>query len=312
MKTSRRSTGPRRSLSRLAITLFLGLLGLITSLASAQDKPNILILFPDDVGWQSVSAYGHGTMGYRTPNIDRIAREGVMFTDHYAQPSCTAGRAALITGQYPIRSGMTTVGRPGAELGLKPESHTLAEVLKGLGYATGQFGKNHLGDRNEHLPTVHGFDEFFGNLYHLNTQEEFEQVDYPKDPEFFNKFGTRGVLHTYATDVDNETVDPRFGKVGKQRIEDTGQLSQERMKSVDQEFMEASLDFIQRAKDEGKSFFVWFNPSRMHMYTRLSDESRYLAADYTTEHDFYGSGLIEHDQQIGEMLDALKTMGGAG
>jgi len=275
----------------------------------AQDKPNILILFPDDVGWQNVSAYGLGTMGYRTPNIDRIAREGVLFTDHYAQPSCTAGRAALITGQYPIRSGMTTVGRPGAELGLKPQSHTLAEVLKPLGYATGQFGKNHLGDRNEHLPTMHGFDEFFGNLYHLNTQEEFEQLDYPKDPEYFKEFGTRGVLHTRATDKEDKTVDPRFGKVGKQTIEDTGQLGRERMKTFDQEVMERSLDFIRRAKEAEKPFFVWFNPSRMHMYTRLSDESRYLAAEHTTEHDVYGSGLIEHDQQIGELLDALEEMG---
>ncbi len=287
---------------------------LLTSIIAAsaswsQERPNILILFPDDVGWQNVSAYGLGTVGYETPNIDRIAREGVMFTDHYAQPSCTAGRAALITGQYPIRSGMTTVGRPGAELGLKPQSHTLAEVLKPLGYATGQFGKNHLGDRNEHLPTVHGFDEFFGNLYHLNTQEEFEQVDYPKDPEFFEKFGTRGVLHTKATDENDRTVDPRFGRVGRQTIEDTGQLSRERMKTFDEEVMARSLDFIQRAIDAETPFFVWYNPSRMHMYTRLSDESRYLAAEYTTEHDFYGSGLIEHDRQIGELLDALEEMG---
>jgi arylsulfatase len=204
---------------------------------------------------------------------------------------------------------MTTVGRPGAELGLKAGSYTLAEVLKEQGYATGQFGKNHLGDRNEHLPTVHGFDEFFGNLYHLNTQEEFEQVDYPKDPEFFKKYGTRGVLHTYATNVDDKTVDPRFGKVGKQKIKDTGQLSRERMKTVDKEFMDASLDFIKRAQKENKPFFVWFNPSRMHMYTRLSDESRYLAAKHTTEHDLYGSGLIEHDQQVGELMAALQDMG---
>tara|TARA_B100000315_G_C14518025_1_gene560130 strand:+ start:383 stop:1027 length:645 start_codon:yes stop_codon:yes gene_type:complete len=185
---------------------------LASSVAFAKDKPNILIIFPDDVGWQNVSAYGLGTMGYKTPNIDKLAHEGAMFTDHYAQPSCTAGRAALITGQYPIRSGMTTVGRPGAELGLKAGSYTLAEVLKEQGYATGQFGKNHLGDRNEHLPTVHGFDEFFGNLYHLNTQEEFEQRDYPKDPEFFKKYGTRGVLHTYATNVDDKTVTHVLGK----------------------------------------------------------------------------------------------------
>ena len=281
-----------------------------TAFAFAADKkPNILVIFPDDVGWQNVSAYGHGTMGYRTPNIDRIAREGVMFTDHYAQPSCTAGRAAFITGQYPIRSGMTTVGRPGAALGLKPESPTLAEVLKPLGYATGQFGKNHLGDRNEHLPTVHGFDEFFGNLYHLNTQEEFEQVDYPKDPEFFKKYGTRGVLHSYATDVDDPTVDPRFGKVGKQKIEDTGQLGKERMKTMDETFMASSLDFMKRSQAADKPFFVWLNTCRMHMYTRLTDEHRYLAQPYTTEHDFYGSGLIEHDMQIGKLLESMKAMG---
>ena len=301
--------GTRLMRKQLSLAFLAALLCVSATGALAAERPNILILFPDDVGWQNVSAYGLGTMGYRTPNIDRIAKEGAMFTDHYAQPSCTAGRAALITGQYPIRSGMTTVGRPGAELGLKPQSHTLAEVLKEQGYATGQFGKNHLGDRNEHLPTVHGFDEFFGNLYHLNTQEEFEQVDYPKDPGFFEKYGTRGVLHTWATDEDDPTVDPRFGKVGKQKIEDTGQLGRERMKTMDQEFIDASLDFIRRAQESDTPFFVWFNPSRMHMYTRLSDESRYLAAEHTTEHDLYGSGLIEHDRQIGEMLDALEEMG---
>jgi len=293
-------------------SLFFGLalLMLSCSLVQAQtEKPNILIIFPDDVGWENVSAYSHGTMGYRTPHIDRIAKEGLLFTEHYAQPSCTAGRAALITGQYPIRSGMTTVGRPGAELGLKPQTPTLAEVLKPLGYATGQFGKNHLGDRNEHLPTVHGFDEFFGNLYHLNTQEEFEQIDYPKDPEFFKKFGTRGVLHSWATEVDDPTIDPRFGKVGKQKIEDTGQLGRERMKTMDEEFIKASLDFIKRSKEAGQPFFVWFNPCRMHMYTRLSNEHRYLAAPYTTEHDAYGSGMIEHDMQVGELLDGLEALG---
>ncbi|NAS13015.1 arylsulfatase [Poritiphilus flavus] len=275
----------------------------------AQEKPNILIIFPDDVGWSNVSAYGNGVMGYNTPNIDRIAQDGIMFTEHYAQPSCTAGRAALITGQYPIRSGMTTVGRPGAALGLKKDSPTLAEVLKEQGYATGQFGKNHLGDRNEHLPTVHGFDEFFGNLYHLNTQEEFEQKDYPQDPEYFKRYGTRGVLHTWATSVDDKTVDPRFGKVGKQKIEDTGQLTRKRMETADEEFKDAMMDFIKKAKNDSKPFFAWFNPSRMHMFTRLKSESRYLALPYTTEHDFYGSGLIEHDMMIGEILDELEQMG---
>jgi len=278
--------------------------------ASAQPaKPNILILFPDDVGWENVSAYGLGVMGYRTPNIDRIAREGAMFTDHYAQPSCTAGRAALITGQYPIRSGMTTVGRPGAELGLQAQTPTLAEVLKRQGYATGQFGKNHLGDRNEHLPTVHGFDEFFGNLYHLNTEEEPEQVDYPKDPEFTEKYGTRGVLHTYASETDDETVDPRFGKVGKQTIEDTGPLTRKRMETMDDEFFAAAIDFMKRSQAAGQPFFVWLNPSRMHMFTHLRPEHKYLAAPYTTEHDAYGSGLIEHDVQVGKLLDDMKAMG---
>ena len=228
-------------------------------------------------------------MGYRTPNIDRIGREGVMFTDHYAQPSCTAGRAALITGQYPIRSGMTTVGRPGGEPGIQAASPTLAEVLKGKGYATGQFGKNHLGDRNENLPTVHGFDEFFGNLYHLNTEEEPEQFDYRKDPEFKAKFGGRGVLHTYATDTVDKTVDPRFGQVGKQRIEDSGPLTRKRMETVDDEFIAAAVDFMERSKSKDTPFFVWLNTSRMHMYTHLRPESRYLAAPHTTEHDFYGS-----------------------
>lgn len=288
--------------------LFIALL-LIPLTGISQDKPNILIIFPDDVGWSNVSAYGNGVMGYTTPNIDRIAKEGIMFTEHYAQPSCTAGRAALITGQYPIRSGMTTVGRPGGPLGLKKESPTLAEVLKEQGYATGQFGKNHLGDLNSHLPTVHGFDEFFGNLYHLNTQEEYQQKDYPQDPEFFKKYGTRGVLHTWATNTDDTTVDPRFGKVGKQKIEDTGQLSKERMETVDEEFMAASIDFIKRAQEDEKPYFVWFNPSRMHMYTHLKPEHRYLALPHTTEHDMYGSGMMEHDMMIGEMLDQLEKMG---
>jgi arylsulfatase len=244
-----------------------------------------------------------------TPNIDRLAHEGTMFTDHYAQPSCTAGRAALITGQYPIRSGMTTVGRPGAPLGLRPETPTLAEVLKEQGYATGQFGKNHLGDRNEHLPTLHGFDEFFGNLYHLNTSEEPEQVDYPKDPEFFAKFGVRGVVHSWATDVDDPTEDPRFGKVGKQKIKDTGQLTRKRMETVDEEFMTASVDFMRRAKEGNKPFFIWLNPSRMHLFTHLSEKDRYLAQPLSTELDIYGSGMMQHDRQVGELLDQMQKLG---
>ena len=273
------------------------------------EKPNILIIFPDDVGWTNVSAYGNGVMGYRTPNIDKLAAEGIMFTEHYAQPSSTAGRAALITGQYPIRSGMTTVGLPGSPLGLKAQSPTLAEVLKGQGYATGQFGKNHLGDSNESLPTVHGFDEFFGNLYHLNAEETPELRDYPQDPAFKEKYGPRGVLHSWATETDDETVDPRFGKVGMQRIEDTGPLTIERMKTVDQSFIDASLDFVGRAKEADKPWFIWLNPSRMHLYQHLTDENQYLAQDATMSDDIYGSGMIEHDMQVGAMLDKLREMG---
>ena len=236
---------------------------------AAASRPNILVIFGDDVGWANLSLYNPGVMGYRTPNIDRIGREGVMFTDHYAQPSCTAGRAAFITGQYPIRSGLTTVGTPGNTLGLKAVTPTLAEVLKPLGYATGQFGKNHLGDRNEHLPTVHGFDEFYGNLYHLNTEENPEQVDYPQDPAFRQKFGPRGVLKCVATDVDDPTEDPRFGRMGKQRCTDTGPLTRKRMETVDTEFINGSLDFIRRAESNGQPFFVWLNTSRMHMFTHL-------------------------------------------
>ncbi|HQU69954.1 MAG TPA: arylsulfatase [Albidovulum sp.] len=277
--------------------------------AGTAEKPNILIIYPDDVGWTNVSAYGLGIMGYTTPNIDRLAREGIMFTEHYAQPSSTAGRASLITGQYPIRSGMTSVGLPGSPLGLQAGSPTLAELLKEEGYATGQFGKNHLGDNNSALPTVHGFDEFFGNLYHLNAEETPEQRDYPKDPAFKAKYGPRGVLHTWATDVDDPTVDPRFGPVGKQKIEDTGPLTIERMKTIDEKFMDATFDFVQRAKDADKPWFVWFNPSRMHLFQHLTDENRYLAQDATMEDDIYGSGMIEHDMQVGQMLDKLKEMG---
>ena len=287
-------------------------------LANAQDRPNVLVIWGDDIGWSNVTAYGQGVMGYSTPNIDRIAEEGILFTDHYAQPSCTAGRAAFITGQYPIRSGMTTVGQPGSPLGLQAESPSLAEVFKAEGYRTGQFGKNHLGDRNEHLPTAHGFDEFFGNLYHLNTQEEAEQRDYQNFGEQFSgsleeyeeRFGTRGVLHSFATDTFDDTEHPRFGVVGKQKITDTGPLTQERMKNFDAgEMIPKALDFMGRAKSADEPFFVWLNTSRMHLYTRLNDEWRYAAEDYTSEADMYGSGLLQHDHDIGLVLDWLEEQG---
>ncbi len=293
-------------------------LGFAGSVRAEDSPPNILVIWGDDIGWQNVSAYGLGTMGYTTPNIDRIAKEGLRFTDHYAQPSCTAGRAAFITGQYPIRSGMTTVGQPGDALGLQAASPCLAEVLKEAGYATGHFGKNHLGDRNEHLPTAHGFDEFFGNLYHLNTQEEAEQRDYQAFgkrysgnlEDYEKKFGTRGVIHSFATDEVDETVDPRFGKVGKQKIEDTGPLTQERMKNFDAgEVIPKATAFMEKAKKADKPFFVWLNTSRMHLYTRLNDQWRYAAEKYTSEADVHGSGMLQHDHDIGLVLQFLEEQG---
>ncbi|WP_373396119.1 arylsulfatase [Algoriphagus halophilus] len=297
-------------------TMSLLLLG--PCLAWAQEQPNILVIWGDDIGWQNVSAYGMGTMGYTTPNIDRIGLEGIRFTDHYAQPSCTAGRASFITGQYPIRSGMTTVGQPGDALGLQAASPSLAAYMKEAGYATGHFGKNHLGDRNEHLPTAHGFDEFYGNLYHLNTQEESEQRDYQRFGKAFSgdlesyeeRFGTRGVIHSWATDQMDNSEDPRFGKVGMQRIEDTGPLTQERMKNFDsEEVIPMAENFMKKAKDEDKPFFVWLNTSRMHLYTRLDEKWKYAAEEYTSEADIHGSGMLQHDHDIGMVLQWLEEQG---
>jgi arylsulfatase len=272
--------------------------------AAEQKKPNILIIWGDDIGQFNISAYNMGMMGYRTPNIDRIGQEGAVFTDWYGQQSCTAGRAAFITGQSPIRTGLTKVGLPGAKEGLTKADPTLAELLKPLGYATGQFGKNHLGDRNEMLPTVHGFDEWFGNLYHLNAEEEPENVDYPKDPKFKAMFGPRGVLHTYATDKDDPTDDPRFGKVGKQKIEDTGPLSVKRMETIDEEVTAHALDFMERAKKADKPFFLWWNSSRMHCFTHLKKES-----EGKTGLGIYADGMVEHDGHVGQLLAKLKELG---
>jgi arylsulfatase A-like enzyme len=271
-------------------------------------KPNIIVIMPDDVGWFNVGAYNHGMM-VPTPNIDRIAKGGKLFTDHYSQPTCTPGRASFITGQLPIRTGLTTVSTPGSPIGLDGRDPTLAEVLKEQGYRTGQFGKNHLGDRNSHLPTVHGFDEFFGNLYHLNSEEEPQDPDWPSDPAFNAKYMPRGVLDVVATDVDDPTEDPRFGKVGKQKITDTGPLTIERMKTVDEEFLARTIKFMEQSKAEGKPFFAWFAPSRMHIYTHLKPESRFLAKEHTGGDDIYGSGMMEHDGHVGQLLDALEKMG---
>jgi arylsulfatase A-like enzyme len=268
-------------------------------------KPNVLLIMADDIGWFDVGAYHRGIMGTRTPNIDRLAGQGALFTDAYAQASCTAGRAAFITGQIPIRTGLTTVGMPGAPLGIQPEDPTLAELIKPQGYATAQIGKNHLGDRNEFLPTVHGFDEFYGNLYHLNAEEEPEQPDYPKElPVFQQMFMPRGVLDCKATDVDDPAEDPRFGRVGKQTITDTGPLTQERMRTIEDDLLAHSLDFIDRAHAAGKPFLLWHNTTRMHVWTRLSDRWK-----DKTGLGLYADGMAELDWVVGQLLDKLDALG---
>jgi arylsulfatase len=272
--------------------------------AQQQKKPNILIIWGDDIGQFNLSAINQGIMGYQTPNIDSIAKEGALFTDWYGQQSCTAGRAAFITGQSPIRTGLTKVGLPGAPEGLKKEDPTLAELLKPLGYTTGQFGKNHLGDRNDMLPTVHGFDEWLGNLYHLNAEEEPENVDYPKNPAFKAQFGPRGVLHCFATDKDDTTDEPRFGKIGKQKCEDTGPLTKKRMETVDEEVTAGAIKFMDKAVKDKRPFFVWWNSSRMHVFTHLKEES-----EGKTGLGIYADGMVEHDGQVGQLLAKLKELG---
>jgi arylsulfatase A-like enzyme len=255
---------------------------------TASKKPNILIIWGDDIGWFNVSAYNRGMMGYRTPNIDRIANEGAVFTDWYGQQSCTAGRAAFLTGQSPIRTGLTKVGLPGAPLGLQKEDVTIAELLKPLGYTSGQFGKNHLGDSDEFLPTAHGFDEFFGNLYHLNAEEEPENPDYFKNPELKKKFGPRGVIHSFADG----------------RIEDTSPLTKKRMETIDDEITAGALAFIDHANQAGKPFFLWWNSTRMHIWTHLKPESQ-----GKTGLGIYPDGMVEHDAHVGQLLKKLDDLG---
>lgn len=292
-----------RYLATAIITVALAFGGGVSAQTAAQ-KPNILVIWGDDIGVHNISAYNHGIMGYRTPNIDRIANEGALFTDCYAQQSCTAGRASFILGQHPFRTGLLTVGFPGSPHGIPDWTPTIADLLKQQGYSTGQFGKNHLGDNNKHLPTVHGFDEFFGNLYHLNAEEEPETYYYPKDPAFKANFGPRGVLHSWATDKDDPTVEPRWGTVGKQRVEDTGPLTQARMPTIDNEIYGAADKFIDKAVNEKKPFFVWFNTTRMHVWTRLKKES-----DGRTGIGLYPDGMVEHDDMVGELLKKLDNMG---
>ena len=284
-------------MSDLKRTLLVGAVAVLTLAATPlaaqeQQQPNILVIWGDDIGWYNISAYNLGVMGYRTPNIDRIAREGALFTDWYGQQSCTAGRAAFITGQSPVRTGLTKVGLPGADLGLQEEDPTIAGLLKNHGYMTGQYGKNHLGDLDEHMPTNHGFDEFFGNLYHLNAEEEPENPDYPQDPTFKERFGPRGVIRSIANPD------------GTQTIEDTGPLTKKRMETVDEEVTEGALDFIERAHAAGKPFFLWWNSTRMHIWTHLKPASQGV-----TGIGIYPDGMVEHDGMVGQLLDKLDELG---
>ena len=290
-------------LKLVALTLLV--VGVAVS-TQAQKKPNILVIFGDDIGISNISAYSNGLMGYRTPNIDRLAKEGMTFLDYYGEQSCTAGRSAFLTGQHIIRTGLSKVGYPGAPMGMSQLDPSVGGLLKNLGYATGQFGKNHVGDRNENLPTVNGFDEFFGNLYHLNAEEEPELPDYPKDPAYRAKFGPRGVLKCVALTEDNANVDSRFGKIGRQKIEDTGPLTKKRMESIDDETSAAAIDFMKRQHAAGKPFFTWYNSTRMHLRTHVRPEHR---GRYTHGDSEYIDGMIEHDETIGTILKALDDMG---
>ena len=289
----------------LTLALGLALLG-GASADAATKKPNIVVIWGDDIGQSDISAYSRGLMGFKTPNIDRIASEGVLFTDYYAEQSCTAGRSSFITGQCGLRTGNTKVGMPGAPQGLQTRDVTIAQLLKAQGYATGQFGKNHLGDRNEYLPTVHGFDEFYGNLYHLNAEEEPEQADYPKDPAFHEKFGPRGVLDCKASDKDDPTVDPRFGRVGKQTIKDTGPLTRLRMETIDDDIADRAVDFIRRQNAAGKPVFVWVNFTHMHFRTHTKAASLGQSGRWQSP---YHDTMIDHDKNVGTVLKALDDLG---
>ncbi len=269
------------------LTLFMLLMSGLAYAATA-DKPNILIIWGDDIGQSNISAYTHGVMGYQTPNIDRISREGITFTDYYGEQSCTAGRSSFITGQSVFRTGLSKVGMPGAKEGMKIEDPTIAGLLKAQGYATGQFGKNHLGDKDEMLPTNNGFDEFFGNLYHLNAEEEPENADYPKNPEFRKKYGPRGVIRSFADG----------------RIEDTGPLTKKRMETIDDDTSDAAIDFITRQVKAGQPFFCWWNGTRMHFRTHVKPELRGISGQ-----DEYADGMVEHDMHIGKFLKVLDDLG---
>ncbi len=294
----------------LAILMLVGLAfsAVMSAPAWAQvQKPDILVIMGDDIGQTNISAYSFGLVGYKTPNIDRLAREGMMFTDYYAENSCTAGRSSFITGQTPKRTGLSKVGIPGAPIGLQARDVTIAQALKPLGYATGQFGKNHLGDRNEFLPTVHGFDEFFGNLYHLNAEEEPERPYWPADDKpYIDNNSPRGVLRTKAAEVDDPTVQPHWGRVGRQTIEDTGPLTRKRMETIDDETTAAAIDYMGRQVHANKPFFVWMNTTRMHVFTHVRESMRGQSGMPGNE---YADGMIEHDGDVGKLLKALDDLG---
>jgi len=303
----------KKIISVFSVILFPALVAIAPGAAHAASKPNIVFIMGDDIGMWNISAYSRGMMAGRTPNIDKLAAEGAIFTDYYAEASCTAGRASFITGELPIRTGLTTVGQAGAKIGMPAQAPTIATALKELGYATGQFGKNHLGDRNEFLPTVHGFDEFWGYLYHLDAMEDPWHRNYPKD--LLNRVGPRDLLHTFATDKDDPTVDPRWGKVGKQRIIDEGPLPPHptkgvkyNMETVDNVIRDHAFDFMDKAKKDGKPFFIWLNPTRMHVFTHLSEKyeaMRNAENGWTLQE----AGMAQFDDIIGDVMKKLDEMG---
>jgi arylsulfatase A-like enzyme len=293
----------------ICTSLAVGLTLAVPPLANAvaqEKKPNIVVIMGDDVGWFNIGAYHRGLMGGKTPNLDRLASEGMIFTDYYAEPSCTAGRANFITGELPLRTGLTTVGQAGADVGMPDEAPTTATVLKSMGYATGQFGKNHLGDKNRYLPTVHGFDEFFGYLYHLDAMEDPFWHSYP--PALKDRVGPRNMVHSWATTMDDATEQPRWGKIGKQRIEDGGPLPPRRMETVDDEIIEHTFNFIDKAVQDKKPFFVWLNPTRMHIITHLSDKYSRLQ---TPENGWYveEAGMVQLDDIVGSVMKKIKDLG---
>ncbi len=317
-----------QAVSALAVGVLLAVTMVVASPANAQAparKPNILVIMGDDVGWFNIGAYHRGIMSGKTPNLDKLASEGMMFTDYYAEASCTAGRANFITGELPLRTGLTTVGQAGADVGLPDQAVTLATVLKSLGYETGQFGKNHLGDLNKYLPTVHGFDEFFGYLYHLDAMSDPYWFDYPQD--WIDKYGPRDLIHAYATDVDDPTVQPRWGKVGKQRIVDEGPLApfpdmagrqnwQEGrkarydMETFDNVLVKASSDFMDKAKQDGKPFFLWHNTTRMHVFTYIPPKYQ-AKMNFQSNYGLEEAGMAQMDDSIGDLLKHLQDIGEA-